>query len=77
MAYKAIQLEMRILVTGKDGQVGRAFQKELKHNTWVVADIPGDLLEHSQDDSLWRTVLSAMSEEWRLLAGEPDDPSRN
>jgi len=62
---------------GYSGWSRGQLENELKHNTWVVADIPGDLLQHSQDASLWRTVLSAMGEEWRLLAGEPEDPSRN
>jgi putative transcriptional regulator len=43
----------------------------------VVADVPEDLLSHAQDESLWRTVLSREGAEWRLLAGEPDDPELN
>jgi putative transcriptional regulator len=39
--------------------------------------VPVDLLDHPQDDGLWRGVLGAVGEEWRLLADEPDDTSRN
>ena len=38
---------------------------------------PEDLLTHPQDDSLWREVLGREGAEWRLLAGEPDDPELN
>ena len=30
-----------------------------------------------QDESLWRAVLGREGSEWRLLAGEPDDPELN
>ena len=37
----------------------------------------GDMLVHPQDDSLWGKVLGGLGEEWRLVAGEPEDLSRN
>jgi putative transcriptional regulator len=49
----------------------------MKSSTWIVADVPGDLLSHPQDESLWRAVLGREGSEWRLLAGEPDDPELN
>jgi putative transcriptional regulator len=42
-----------------------------------VADVPEDLLTHSQDEALWRTVLGREGAEWRLLAGEPENPEVN
>ena len=62
---------------GYSGWSKGQLENELKHNTWVVSDIPGDLLDHAQDATLWRSVLSAVGEEWKLEAGEPDDTSRN
>jgi putative transcriptional regulator len=52
-------------------------EKELKQNTWIVTDVPAGLLQQPQDKALWRTALSALGEEWRLLADEPDDTSLN
>ncbi len=49
----------------------------MQRNTWIVAEVPEDLLTHSQDESLWRTVLGREGAEWRLLAGEPEDPAAN
>ena len=62
---------------GYSGWSKGQLENELKHDTWIVTDIPGDLLEQPQDGSLWRKVLGNLGEEWRLLADEPADVSRN
>ena len=62
---------------GYSGWSRGQLENELKRNTWVVTEIPGDLLTQPQDNSLWQKVLGGIGDEWRLLAGEPDDPSRN
>jgi putative transcriptional regulator len=49
----------------------------MKMRTWVVVDVPEDLLTQSQDETLWKTVLAREGAEWRLLAGEPEDPEAN
>ena len=62
---------------GYSGWSAGQLEKEMKVNTWVVVDVPEDLLAQSQDETLWRTVLSREGAEWRLLAGEPEDPEVN
>jgi putative transcriptional regulator len=62
---------------GYSGWTKGQLEEELKHETWIVTDVPVDLLEHPQDDGLWRGVLGSVGDEWRLLADEPEDPSRN
>lgn len=62
---------------GYSGWSAGQLENEMKMRTWIVADIPEDLLTHTQDDSLWRTVLGREGAEWRLLANEPDDPEFN
>ncbi len=62
---------------GYSGWSAGQLENEMKMRTWIVADIPEDLLTHSQDETLWRTVLSREGAEWRLLANEPDDPTLN
>jgi putative transcriptional regulator len=62
---------------GYSGWSRGQLENELKQNTWVVTDVPADLLVQPQDDSLWRKVLGNLGDDWRLLAGEPDEPSRN
>jgi putative transcriptional regulator len=62
---------------GYSGWSAGQLENEMRQRTWVVADVPEDLLTHPQDDSLWREVLGREGAEWRLLAGEPDDPELN
>jgi putative transcriptional regulator len=62
---------------GYSGWSAGQLENEMKLRTWVVADVPEDLLTHAQDESLWRTVLGREGAEWRLLANEPEDPSWN
>ncbi len=62
---------------GYSGWVRGQLEKELKQDTWVIAHVPGDLLEQPQDKGLWRAVLGGMGPEWKLLANEPEDPAEN
>jgi putative transcriptional regulator len=62
---------------GYSGWTSGQLEKELKHDTWIVTDVPAGLLAQPQDDGLWRGILGALGQQWRLLAEEPDDPSQN
>ncbi len=62
---------------GYSGWSAGQLEKEMKVRTWVVVDVPEDLLTQSQDENLWRIVLSREGAEWQLLAGEPEDPGVN
>ena len=62
---------------GYSGWMPGQLEKEMKLNTWIVTEVPQDLLTHSQDDSLWRTVLGREGDEWWLLANEPEHPELN
>ena len=62
---------------GYSGWSAGQLENEMKLRTWIVADVPEDLLTHTQDDTLWRTVLGREGAEWRLLADEPERPELN
>jgi putative transcriptional regulator len=62
---------------GYSGWSAGQLENEMKHKTWIVADVPEDLLTQAQDESLWRTVLGREGARWRLEAGEPDHPEEN
>lgn len=62
---------------GYSGWSAGQLENEMNMKTWIVADVPEDLLSHSQDESLWKAVLSREGAEWRLLADEPDKPELN
>ncbi len=79
---KAIQLlgedsaQVRAFM-GYSGWSGGQLDNEMKHHTWIVADVPEDLLVQPANDALWRTVLGRAGLEWRLLAEEPENPEAN
>lgn len=83
-----IEPDRAIQLLGEEGTHVRAFlgysgwsagqlEEEMKHNAWVVASVPEDLLSQPQTDLLWRTVLGREGAEWKLFAAEPDDPAEN
>jgi putative transcriptional regulator len=62
---------------GYSGWSAGQLENEMKAKAWVVAEVPADLLDQSPDESLWRAVLGREGAEWRLFAGEPEDPELN
>lgn len=62
---------------GYSGWSAGQLENEMRLHTWIVTDVPEDLLTQAQDDTLWRTVLGREGAEWRLLAGEPEHPESN
>ena len=62
---------------GYSGWSAGQLENEMRLRTWVVVDVPEDLLTQTQDESLWRTVLGRAGAQWRLLANEPENPEEN
>lgn len=62
---------------GYSGWSAGQLEQEMKANTWVVAEVPPDLLTEPPGDALWRKVLSNLGGHWPLLAREPDEPNLN
>ncbi|MEY2878770.1 MAG: hypothetical protein RLZZ15_1150 [Verrucomicrobiota bacterium] len=79
---KALELahDARAEVRGFLGYAGWSagqLDNEMSHRTWLVADVPEDLLTHASDVALWRHVVRGLGPDWRLLADEPDEPELN
>jgi putative transcriptional regulator len=62
---------------GYAGWEGGQLENELKQNTWVVTPLLPNVLDNKADETLWRSILTGLSDDWRLLVDEPKDPSRN
>jgi putative transcriptional regulator len=62
---------------GYSGWAEGQLENELRHQTWVVSPIPSNLMSFTQDETLWRGILTDLNHEWKLLVDEPDDPSGN
>jgi Putative transcriptional regulator len=73
-SHEGVQLRAFL---GYAGWSGGQLEGELARDTWVVADLEPEIIRQRPDETLWRKVLSELDPQWRLLAGEPDDPSLN
>lgn len=62
---------------GYSGWSAGQLENELKFKTWIVTGAPPDLFSKPGAPILWRQVLSGAGDEWRLLAGEPDELGSN
>jgi len=62
---------------GYSGWMKGQLENELRQNTWVVTPVNTGLVERQEGPELWRTILGGLSPEWKLMAGEPDDPGMN
>lgn len=62
---------------GFAGWTAGQLENEMKQSTWIVAPAPADLMSLAQDTELWRSILSEVGDDWKLLANEPEDTSRN
>jgi len=62
---------------GYSGWTKGQLENELLHNTWVVTPVIAELIDREDGQGLWRAILGSLSPEWKLLAGEPEDPGAN
>lgn len=69
-------VELRAFL-GYAGWSGGQLEGELERDTWVVAELEPDMMRRSPDEKMWRDLLGRLDPQWRLLAGEPDDPTLN
>ncbi|RME73046.1 MAG: YqgE/AlgH family protein [Verrucomicrobia bacterium] len=69
-------LELRAFL-GYAGWSGGQLEGELSQNAWLVVPVYGALGHGATDESLWRSILSRISPEMRLLVEAPDDPELN
>jgi putative transcriptional regulator len=52
-------------------------ENEMKHDTWLVTTVEGEMLGKNDGVALWRQILGSIDPDLKLLADEPDDPALN
>ncbi|MEO6994658.1 MAG: YqgE/AlgH family protein [Lacunisphaera sp.] len=62
---------------GYSGWSKGQLEDEMKHDTWFPQVVEGAELENKDGPALWRSMVSAISPELKLMANEPDDPAMN
>ncbi|MBN1386978.1 MAG: YqgE/AlgH family protein [Bacteroidales bacterium] len=52
-------------------------ERELKENSWIIADVdPEVVMKYRKDDS-WKTVLRSLNKKYRIWAEFPESPEMN
>jgi putative transcriptional regulator len=62
---------------GYSGWSKGQLENEMKHDTWLVSPVEGEILGQADGTALWRQILGSIDPELKLLADEPDDPTVN
>ncbi|MES1195234.1 MAG: YqgE/AlgH family protein, partial [Opitutus sp.] len=81
-----VEVEQAAALVGTPGVTLRAFlgyagwskgqlENEMKHDTWLVSTVEGEILGQSDGVALWRQILGSINPELKLMADEPDDPT--
>ncbi|MCC5789770.1 MAG: YqgE/AlgH family protein [Opitutales bacterium] len=50
---------------------------ELEANSWIVCPINEKTVPTGKDENLWKSILTNLSPEFRLLSEMPEDPEKN
>jgi len=62
---------------GYSGWSAGQLESEMQQSTWLVSPVPAELLGRLDGVGLWKRIVGGLSPEWRMLADEPEDPSKN
>jgi putative transcriptional regulator len=62
---------------GYSGWSKGQLEEELKHDAWVVTPVEGDWLIKHDGVPLWRSLITHLDPELKVLADAPDDPTVN
>lgn len=65
------------LFVGYSGWSAGQLEAELKEGTWLVADVPDDIIFKSDHTEIWKASILTLGEEYRFLTGMPIDPNLN
>ena len=69
-------LEVRAFL-GYSGWGAGQIETEMRRNTWLVSQVPPALIDEFDGVELWKRIVGGLSDEWRVVADEPEDPSVN
>jgi putative transcriptional regulator len=62
---------------GYSGWSEGQLEKELKHQSWIIAPPPEMIVNNDDNNTLWNEVLTAMGPRFALIAETPEKPELN
>jgi putative transcriptional regulator len=62
---------------GYSGWSAGQLDRELKENSWVIANIRSDIVMSNRGDDTWKMVLRSLKNKYRIWADFPESPDMN
>ena len=62
---------------GYSGWDPKQLERELKENSWLVANIDSNSIMNTRHETIWRDVLGKLGPKYKMWINSPDDPSLN
>lgn len=69
-------IDLRLFV-GYSGWEPGQLQQELKDGSWIVAEVPGELLFDTETKELWRSAIDSLGRDFAYLKNMPINPQLN
>ena len=73
---KVKQSQIRFFL-GYSGWSAGQLERELKENSWIIANVRSDIVMNNRGDDTWKRVLRSFKNKYRMWADFPDSPEMN
>jgi len=62
---------------GYSGWAPKQLNQEIKENSWLLAKLKDDLVMRGKSKTFWKSALSGLGQDYKVMANFPEDPSKN
>ncbi len=62
---------------GYAGWKPKQLENEISENSWVISELPPEVIMKSVDDDIWKNTLKEMGKKYKLWANFPENPGMN
>jgi putative transcriptional regulator len=77
IAFKKITESQIRFFLGYSGWSAGQLEKELKEDSWVIAEIRSDIIMDNRGNDTWKRVLKSFNNKYRIWADFPESPEMN
>jgi putative transcriptional regulator len=65
------------MLLGYAGWGAGQLEEELENDDWMVYNGPVDIIFQTEEDKLWKEILSRMGPYYKMVSNYPTDPGLN
>lgn len=77
VSFRKIKEQQIRFFLGYSGWSSGQLERELKENSWVIANAGPDIIMTSKGSDTWRKVLKSLNNKYRIWADFPESPDMN